>query len=372
MSDWSATTILTFLEAYQNEPCLWNPKDADHKHRQKVNDAWTRLSIIMNKRVKELKTKKEILMATFRRHLKKTKDSIRSGAGSDDVYTPVWFAYDLMESFLGPVYTCSNNVNSEERALPEENETAAIEDVEFVENRDLEQPLPTPKPVRRRPATETAERQMSSAFGQLTNILSKRQREYPPPPPKEDDDCELYGKLLAKKLRELSPDERKLFMYNIDTLFINRIKDRLFKRQTPSPQSAPYQAYSVPLPKTSLIPIRPSTSQTSYSEPLPNNSPSAPYRPSSSETSYSEPLPNTLVLGSNQLSTAQTSQYLSLVINSPQPFTSQNHVYFNQSGSSNSTPTIQIISNELISQRTETNRVNEALIKAYEDFDREN
>ncbi|VVC94911.1 unnamed protein product [Leptidea sinapis] len=68
----------------------------------------------MNKSVKELKTKKEILMATFRRHLKKKKDSIRSGAGSDDVYTPVWFAYDLMESFLRPVYTCSNNVNSEE------------------------------------------------------------------------------------------------------------------------------------------------------------------------------------------------------------------------------------------------------------------
>ncbi|CAH2088613.1 unnamed protein product [Euphydryas editha] len=40
MSDWSAPTILTFLEAYQNEPCLWNSKDADHKNRQKVNDAW--------------------------------------------------------------------------------------------------------------------------------------------------------------------------------------------------------------------------------------------------------------------------------------------------------------------------------------------
>lgn len=162
--------------------------------------------------------------------------------------------------------------------MPEENKTAAIEDEEVVENNDLEQPIPTPKPVRRRPATDTAERQMWSAFGQLTNILSKRQREYPPPPPKEDDDCELYGKLLAKKLRELSPDERKLFMYNIDTFFINRIKERLFKRQTPcsSPHSAPYQSYSVPSPKTSPISIRPSTSQTSYSEHLPNNSPSAP------------------------------------------------------------------------------------------------
>lgn len=73
MSDWLAPTILAFLEAYQNEPCLWNSKDADHKNRQKVNDAWTRISIIMNKSVKELKAKKKILMATFRRHLKKKK-----------------------------------------------------------------------------------------------------------------------------------------------------------------------------------------------------------------------------------------------------------------------------------------------------------
>ncbi|VVC94751.1 unnamed protein product, partial [Leptidea sinapis] len=165
MSDWSATTILTFLEAYQNEPCLWNPKDADHKDRQKVNDAWTRLSIIMNKSVKELKTKKEILT---------------------NGYVPQTFE-EKKKILFGPVQ----------------------DPMMFIHR--SEQPLPTPKPVRRRPATDTAERQMSSAFGQLTNILSKRQREYPPPPPKEDVDCELYGKLVAKKLRELSPDERKLF-----------------------------------------------------------------------------------------------------------------------------------------------------------------
>ncbi|XP_045500098.1 uncharacterized protein LOC123697599 [Colias croceus] len=226
MSDWSAPVILKFLEAYKNKPCLWNSKDADHKNRQKVSNAWTDLSTIMNKSVKELKSKKEILMATFCRYLKKKNDSIRSGAGSNDVYTPDWFAYDLMESFLGPVYTCSNNVNSKERTLPEE--TAPIEDEEVG------------------PASDTAERQMWSAFRQLKKCLRKRQKEYPPHPttphPKEDDDCDLYGKLLAKKLRELSPDERILFMYDIDTLFINRIKER-----RSSPHSAPNQSHNINL-----------------------------------------------------------------------------------------------------------------------------
>lgn len=68
MTDWSEDTVHLFLEAYQNEKCIWNPKDVHHKNRKKVNDAWTRLSEIMNKSVKELKNKKEVLMATFRRH----------------------------------------------------------------------------------------------------------------------------------------------------------------------------------------------------------------------------------------------------------------------------------------------------------------
>ncbi|CAK1597890.1 unnamed protein product [Parnassius mnemosyne] len=113
MSDWSDETTLLFLESYQNEQCIWNPKDVNHKNRKKVNDAWTRLCVIMNKSVNELKSKKEILMATFRRHLNKKKDSIRSGAGANDTYKPIWFAYDLMESFLVPVYNSTQNINTE-------------------------------------------------------------------------------------------------------------------------------------------------------------------------------------------------------------------------------------------------------------------
>ncbi|CAF4892110.1 unnamed protein product [Pieris macdunnoughi] len=169
MSDWSAPTILTFLEAYQNEPCLWNSKDADHKNRQKVNDAWTRLSIIMNKSVKELKNKKEILMVTFRRHLKKKKDSIRSGAGFDDVYTPVWFAYDLMESFLGPLYSCSNNVNSEENKDENYTEVIYLEDpIESQEESFLKEVQPKGL---KRPRNEASEGEISDFGLYITSLL---------------------------------------------------------------------------------------------------------------------------------------------------------------------------------------------------------
>ncbi|CAH1987008.1 unnamed protein product [Acanthoscelides obtectus] len=360
MSDWSDDTIPSFLEAYQNEQCIWNTRDTNHKNRQKVNDAWTRLSVLMNKSIKELKTKKEILMATFRRHLKRKQDSIRSGAGADDTYKPIWFAYEVMESFLGPVYTCTKNINTEEEAPSQEiaNETEAIEEEEDnnLGQASTSSHTPTPVTSRRRPATDSAERQMSAAFGQLTNILAKRQKEHPPPS-KEDDDCELYAKLLAKKLRELPPDDRKLFMYDIDTLFINRIKGNLIRHPTLSSyNSVPYQLYSVP--NASPISNRPSTSKTSYSEP--NASPFSD-RPSSFQSSYSEPLPNASP-SSNQPSTSQTSHSEPLPIASPtlnEPPTAVNYT----------TPTIHIISNELFAPRTGHNIVNEALLKAYENFD---
>ncbi|KAL4705105.1 hypothetical protein ACJJTC_006428 [Scirpophaga incertulas] len=64
---------------------------------------------------------------------------------------------------------------------------------------------------RRRLASETAEKQMTVAFGQLNNVLSQKQNENRPP--YKEDDCDIYAKLLAIKLRELPTDERNIMMY---------------------------------------------------------------------------------------------------------------------------------------------------------------
>lgn len=39
----------------------------------------------------------------------------------------------------------------------------------------------------------------------------------------EDDDCDLFAKILAKKLRKLPEHERLLLMYEIDGMFISRL-----------------------------------------------------------------------------------------------------------------------------------------------------
>ncbi|GBP93359.1 hypothetical protein EVAR_85170_1 [Eumeta japonica] len=215
--------------------------------RQKENKRCLgRLSAKLNVPVKELKTKKEILMGTFRRHLKKKQESTRSGAGSDDIYEPIWFAYAAMESFLLPVYTTRNTINTETGPSTSQvskeifsDETSRQLDETFgdetIENIGMETSSPSPSPAipiaksrstsakkpRRCPAPDTTEQQMATAFGQLTNALGQRQSH---PTPKEDDECDLYAKLLSTKLRELSKDERKLVMYEIDGIFVNKIK----------------------------------------------------------------------------------------------------------------------------------------------------
>jgi len=111
--DWSNENVLNFLELYQMEPCIWSPRHKDHKDKKKINDAWVRISQTFGMDILKLKTKRDGLMATYRGLLRKKKASIRSGAGADDIYKPIWFAYEMMDNFLRPVYEVEMTVNTE-------------------------------------------------------------------------------------------------------------------------------------------------------------------------------------------------------------------------------------------------------------------
>lgn len=112
-ADWSNEKTLKFLELYEGERVIWDTKDKNHKLKHKVHDAWKRISFDVSIPIEELKAKKKSLMATFRPLLKKKKASIRSGADADDVFQPIWFAYDVMERFLGTNYDVEETINTE-------------------------------------------------------------------------------------------------------------------------------------------------------------------------------------------------------------------------------------------------------------------
>ncbi|KAJ8937238.1 hypothetical protein NQ314_011993 [Rhamnusium bicolor] len=103
---WSNERVLEFLELYQAEPLLWNPMIRDHKNRNAVADTWQRVktNFSMPCTINEFKKKRESLMSTYRLYYKKTKESIRLGAATSEIFRSTWFAYELMDSFLGPIY----------------------------------------------------------------------------------------------------------------------------------------------------------------------------------------------------------------------------------------------------------------------------
>lgn len=112
--EWSQEETFRFLELFQKENIIWDPKDKYHKNSQKVNDAWERLSVQMGRPSSDLKSKKNSLMPTFRQPLRRKKQSLTSGAGEDDVYKPGWLYYDTMEAFLASSYKCHTTINTEE------------------------------------------------------------------------------------------------------------------------------------------------------------------------------------------------------------------------------------------------------------------
>lgn len=62
--------------------------------------------------IEDLRNKKTSLFASYRGYKNKVKKSENSGAGVDDVYKPIWFAYEIIDSFFGDTTTCKKTINT--------------------------------------------------------------------------------------------------------------------------------------------------------------------------------------------------------------------------------------------------------------------
>ncbi|GBP63655.1 hypothetical protein EVAR_47993_1 [Eumeta japonica] len=125
----STEETFRFIELYQAENCLWNPKNKYHKNKNVINDSWNRIANTMGVPIHELKKKKDNLLATFRLNLKRIISSMRSGAGAEEVYQPVWIFYDVLAAFLTDVYESASVMNSEDKAQPVVNEESSTSNV---------------------------------------------------------------------------------------------------------------------------------------------------------------------------------------------------------------------------------------------------
>lgn len=144
------------------------------------------------------------------------------------------------------------------------------------------------KTTRRRlnpPELQIASKQMSEAFSNLNKVINRTAKD------DIEDECDVFGKLIAKKLKKLPEHEKEDLMFEIHALFRKRRFERSssfesFRSSTPNTpqpltQSEQYNPF-VEMPSTSSIKLKrpksanyPNTTMVSLS-PRPHSSLSEP------------------------------------------------------------------------------------------------
>ncbi|XP_068625177.1 uncharacterized protein [Battus philenor] len=251
---WTNDTVIEFLNLYRREQILWDPKDPLHRNRSEISAAWNRIqtSFSLNCSVTDLKKKKESLMTSFRMHLNKKKKSLGS-------YHTTWFAYPHMESFLSGKYECDSTSQmeheffsntsygqSQQQIGSEINVTSRNISTESnnVGGRYTRTPLPQAN------ANNKANKTNNSSFVYMKKDVNDEGRFSNSANEKKDfDEYDLYGQLLAKKLRKLEEHQRDMAMHEIDNIMF-RAKVKSNASQTRSYSSSPS-----PVPRKMKSPV---------------------------------------------------------------------------------------------------------------------
>ncbi|XP_073411733.1 uncharacterized protein [Dendrobates tinctorius] len=95
--------IRELIEMYRSLPCLWKIKSADYNNKYKKKEAYEKLVALFKQHnpsdtVDETVVKKKIqcLRTVYKKALNKVEKSTKSGAGTEEVYVPKLWYYDLM------------------------------------------------------------------------------------------------------------------------------------------------------------------------------------------------------------------------------------------------------------------------------------
>lgn len=102
--NYSREFMIEFIEMYKSLPEIWKVKSKEYSDRTKKMSAYNKLAeklkVVEANADREMVIKKiNNIRSSYRRELKKVRLSMKSGAGSDDVYTPTLWYFDLL-SFL--------------------------------------------------------------------------------------------------------------------------------------------------------------------------------------------------------------------------------------------------------------------------------
>ncbi|KAB0802692.1 hypothetical protein PPYR_04878 [Photinus pyralis] len=177
MMEWSNEVTFEFLDLYEREAVIWDPSHAQHKNRNDVYDAWKRIQTEFSAQISitDLKKKKDSLMATFRNCLNKVKQSEKSGAGTDDLYKPAWFAFSRMAKFLSH-HTPRNTINSQNIDLESNNESQLETQSDDISNVAVRSAEPSTYSMKRRVPLDRSTTKMTKVTQEV--IYDKMEKAY--------------------------------------------------------------------------------------------------------------------------------------------------------------------------------------------------
>lgn len=119
-----------FIALFRDSPCLWQTSSKDYHDRLKRDAAYK----ILQEKLKEVDPdankdcvikKINNMRSSFRKELKKVKDSMKTGSGSDEVYQPKLWYYDslmfLTDQETPRRSTCNLNTQGSENEVSKKN-----------------------------------------------------------------------------------------------------------------------------------------------------------------------------------------------------------------------------------------------------------
>ncbi|KAK5639513.1 hypothetical protein RI129_012005 [Pyrocoelia pectoralis] len=204
--DWSNEKAIEFLELFQMEPCLWVPTLKLYKNRGAQSDAWRRIAqgLSFPATIEELKKKKDSLMGYYRIHLNKYKKSLKFGAGISDIYTTNWFAFDMMNGFLKPIYEGNKTMNSENVGFEDDDDhdEDPTDSDSFCESGDEELPSKEAKTGPQR--LKIANRLNDYIIESIEHLVAA------PPPTATGTTEEIDDQMESESLQQFKPVKREL------------------------------------------------------------------------------------------------------------------------------------------------------------------
>ncbi|KAL1498374.1 hypothetical protein ABEB36_009182 [Hypothenemus hampei] len=202
--EWTQENALKLISLYENKQLLWKANNPHYFNKFKKQDAWEDIAREMGITNEECKKKMSSLLASLRRERTKMKKvRVQGKVGRDEIYESSWFAFNSMK-FLWDKDIPKTRLNTIEDTEDIDNPNSQVSIVEEAMSdadlsNDLEpekMPPPTTLASKNRKKQKIQDDRLDKAFKILETSTASS---------KQEDECDVFGKLVTKKLQTYSP-----------------------------------------------------------------------------------------------------------------------------------------------------------------------